>query len=531
MTFIELRSDTFTKPTAAMRAAMAAAEVGDDVWGEDPTARRLEERAAALLGKERALFVPTGTMGNQIALLLHCRPGDEVIVARGAHNRAYESGAGAAWAGVQFAEIGGPDGTFQAAEVLEATLPVDRNLPRTRLVCVENTHNRGGGTVLPPDTVAAVAAAARSRSVALHLDGARIWNAAVASGLPEHELAAPFDTVSACFSKGLGAPVGSVLAGPREAIDAARRFRKMLGGGMRQVGVLCARHSMPWKTTGRACPRITRTRGDWRRAWRSARACRSTLPAWRRTSSSSRRRGCRPPSCRGAWRPPASASGPSAPRACGRSPIWTSTRPASNARWAPYATRWRALDIRVSEGGFAMAAKKTARKKPAAAKRVVSKKAPKQSAKKVAPKRPTKRPPKAASKPVKAAKAPARPAPKKRSHAAVVHWEIQAADPARQRDFFSSLFGWAIDANNPQDYGMVPNGGPDSIGGGIGGTQDSTSRVTVYVEVPDINAALAKAEALGAATIMPRMDIGMVVMAQFRDLEGNLIGLVESAAG
>jgi threonine aldolase len=238
--FVELRSDTFTKPTVAMRAAMAAADVGDDVWGEDPTARKLEARAAEVLGKEKALFVPSGTMGNQIALLLHCRPGDEVIVGRGAHNRAYESGAGAAWAGVQFAEIGGPDGTFDAAQMSEATLPLDRNLPRTRLVCVENTHNRGGGRVWPRAVVEAVAAAARARGLALHLDGARIWNAAVASGVAERELAAPFDTVSACFSKGLGAPVGSVIAGSADTIDAARRFRKMLGGGMRQVGVLCA---------------------------------------------------------------------------------------------------------------------------------------------------------------------------------------------------------------------------------------------------------------------------------------------------
>ena len=237
---VELRSDTFTRPTPEMRAAMAAAEVGDDVWGEDPTARALEERAAQLLGKESALFVPSGTMANQIALLVHCRPGDEVIVSRGAHNRAFESGAGAAWAGVQFAEVGAPDGTFGAADVLAAALPPDRNLPRTRLVCVENTHNRGGGRVWPPTLLADVAAAARGRGLALHLDGARIWNAAVACGAPESALAAPFDTVSACFSKGLGAPVGSVFAGPREAVESARRFRKMLGGGMRQVGVLCA---------------------------------------------------------------------------------------------------------------------------------------------------------------------------------------------------------------------------------------------------------------------------------------------------
>jgi len=197
-----------------------------------------------------------------------------------------------------------------------------------------------------------------------------------------------------------------------------------------------------------------------------------------------------------------------------------------------------------------MAAKKTARKKPAAAKKVVSKKAPRQSAKKVGAKKITakkvgakgatgssaKASSKSARKPVKTARArakpaPAKPAKAKRPHGAVVHWEIQAADPARQRDFFSSLFGWPIDANNPQNYGMVPHGGPDSIAGGIGGTQDATARVTFYVEVPDINEALTKAETLGAATVMPRMDMGMVVMAQFRDLEGNLIGLVEGSTG
>ena len=237
---VELRSDTFTRPTAAMRAAMASAEVGDDVWGEDPTAAALERRAADILGKEAALFVPSGTMANQIALLLHCRPGDDVIVGRGSHTRLYESGAGAAWAGVQFTEIGSTDGTFDAAALDEACLPPDRNLPRTRLVALENTHNRGGGRVWPAGQLAAVVAEARSRGLALHLDGARIWNAAVATGRAERELAAPFDTVSACFSKGLGAPVGSALAGSAEAIERARRFRKMLGGGMRQAGILCA---------------------------------------------------------------------------------------------------------------------------------------------------------------------------------------------------------------------------------------------------------------------------------------------------
>lgn len=237
---VDLRSDTVTLPTPAMRAAIAAAEVGDDVWREDPTARRLEERVAEILGKEAALFVPSGTMANQIALLLHCRPGDEVLLARGSHIRLYESGAGAAWAGVQLTEIGDPDGTFDADTLEAAIQPRDDHAPRTRLVAIENTHNRGGGTVWPLMRQRAVVAAARAHALALHLDGARIWNAAVASGHPECELAAPFDTVTACFSKGLGAPAGSVIAGSRAHIDEARRWRKMLGGGMRQVGILCA---------------------------------------------------------------------------------------------------------------------------------------------------------------------------------------------------------------------------------------------------------------------------------------------------
>lgn len=237
---VDLRSDTLTRPTAAMREAMASAVVGDDVWREDPTARRLEERVAELLGKEAALFVPSGTMANQIALLLHCRPGDEVICGRGSHVRLYESGAGAAWAGVQFAEIGGQDGTFEATEIEAAVQPDADHAPRTRLVSFENTHNRGGGRVWPADRMRSACEAARALGLALHLDGARIWNAANASGQRECEIASPFDTVSACFSKGLGAPAGSVIAGTRTDIERARRLRKMLGGGMRQVGVLCA---------------------------------------------------------------------------------------------------------------------------------------------------------------------------------------------------------------------------------------------------------------------------------------------------
>jgi threonine aldolase len=222
-----------------MRAAMAAAEVGDDVYGEDPTVRALEERTAALLGKEAALFVPSGTMGNQIGLLLHTRPGDEVIVGEGSHCAFFESGAGAAWAGVQFASAG-RGGLFTLEEMLEVIKPRHFHFPRTSLVVLENTHNRGGGRVFPQSEALRIAAAARANGLALHLDGARLWNASVATGVDVAVLAEPFDTVSVCFSKGLGAPVGSALAGSRAHVDAARRFRKMLGGGMRQAGILAA---------------------------------------------------------------------------------------------------------------------------------------------------------------------------------------------------------------------------------------------------------------------------------------------------
>ncbi len=236
---IDLRSDTVTRPTAAMREAMASADLGDDVYGEDPTARALEERVADTIGKEAALFVPSGTMSNQIALLCQTRRGDEVYIGESAHLAYYESGAGAAWAGVQFVEVG-RGGLFRADELSALVKPLAYYLPRPRLVAIENTHNRAGGRVFPQADVLAIAAVARAASLALHLDGARLWNAAIASGTAERELAAPFDTVSVCFSKGLGAPAGSALCGSRALIEDARRFRKMLGGGMRQVGVLAA---------------------------------------------------------------------------------------------------------------------------------------------------------------------------------------------------------------------------------------------------------------------------------------------------
>ncbi|MBI4701891.1 MAG: low-specificity L-threonine aldolase [Deltaproteobacteria bacterium] len=235
----DLRSDTVTRPTEGMRQAMARAEVGDDVYGEDPTVRRLEERVAELTGKAAALFVPSGTMSNQIALLCHCRPGDEVIVPRGAHCANYESGAGAAWSGVQFAQVG-EDGLFDAAALDAAIRPDAYWAPHSRLVVVENTHNRSGGRVFPPAQAEGVVALAHGRCLAAHLDGARIWNAAMATGRPVSELCAGFDTVGVCFSKGLGAPVGAALCSDAETRARARRWRKMLGGGMRQAGILAA---------------------------------------------------------------------------------------------------------------------------------------------------------------------------------------------------------------------------------------------------------------------------------------------------
>lgn len=235
----DLRSDTVTRPTPEMRAAMARAEVGDDVYRQDPTTRALEERVAALLGKEAALFVPSGTMSNQIALLVHTQRGTEVIVGEGAHIANNEAGAGAAWSGVQFA-VAGRGGLFGAHDVRAAVRPPVEMFPQTSLVCIENTHNRAGGRVFPQRDVLAIAEEARRHGLPVHLDGARLWNAAVASGSSESELAEPFDTVNVCFSKGLGAPVGSALAGPRSLIERGRRFRKMLGGGMRQSGVLAA---------------------------------------------------------------------------------------------------------------------------------------------------------------------------------------------------------------------------------------------------------------------------------------------------
>lgn len=240
MKLIDLRSDTVTRPTAGMREAMARAEVGDDCYGEDPSVNRLQERVAALLGKEAALFVPTGTMANQIALGALTRPGDEIICDAGAHCISFESGALAALWGVQARTVAAERGLLDAAAVEAMIRPPQDVFPRTRVVEVENTHNRGGGAVYPLERVRAIAEVARRRGLHLYMDGARLWNASAASGTPPDAYAREATLVSVCLSKGLGTPAGSLVCGPRDLLGDARRLRKRLGGAMRQSGVLAA---------------------------------------------------------------------------------------------------------------------------------------------------------------------------------------------------------------------------------------------------------------------------------------------------
>jgi threonine aldolase len=239
--FIDLRSDTVTRPTAAMREVMAGAEVGDDQFGEDPTVNRLQERIADLLGHEAALWFPTGTMANQVAIRTLTRPGDEVLVPHQAHVLWHETGGAAATSGVQLTEIG-PETRHYGVGDLEANRKPRGHamFPPTTVAVVENTHNRLGGLVLSVDAGTAIAHAARAADVASFLDGARLWNAAIALGVAPATLATPFDLVSIAFSKGLGAPGGSMLAGSRPIIDGAVRYRRMAGGAMRQVGIFAA---------------------------------------------------------------------------------------------------------------------------------------------------------------------------------------------------------------------------------------------------------------------------------------------------
>jgi len=237
---IDLRSDTVTRPSEAMRNAMAFAEVGDDVFGEDPTVNLLQNTVASLLGKEQALYVPSGCMSNQLALKAHTDMGDEVIMEQDAHMFNYETAAPSIMSAVQVKTIPGVRGVFRAEELPPHIRPAQYYMPRTRVICIENTHNRAGGTVFPLEEVKKISAFCRARGIMFHLDGARLWNASVATGIPVNEWAQYFDSVSVCFSKGLGAPVGSALCGTKEFITRAHKWRKVFGGGMRQAGILAA---------------------------------------------------------------------------------------------------------------------------------------------------------------------------------------------------------------------------------------------------------------------------------------------------
>lgn len=240
MTYIDFRSDTVTVPSPEMRKAIAEAVVGDDVYGDDPTMNSLQERVADLTGKQASLFVASGTMANICAILAHTQPGDEVIVEREGHTFNYEVAAPAVLGGLQLNPLDGDHGVLEVEQIEAAVRPNDVHQPHTRLIVLENTHNRGGGKIYPFDKIEAIAALARSKNINMHLDGARLFNASAVTGIPIKRYASQFDSLMFCFSKGLGAPIGSIIAGTKDFIVRAHRIRKMLGGGMRQVGILAA---------------------------------------------------------------------------------------------------------------------------------------------------------------------------------------------------------------------------------------------------------------------------------------------------
>jgi threonine aldolase len=237
---IDLRSDTVTKPSKAMRQAIAEAEVGDDVFEDDPTVKKLEEMVAELLGKEKALFVPSGTMANEVAIKSLTKPGDEVILEEDSHIYNYEVGAPSVLCGVQLNPLKGKRGVMTLQQILDQIRTQDIHVPPTTLICLENTHNRAGGTIYPLEEIKKIREATKPFGIKMHLDGARLWNATIAAGIPLDEYARHFDSVSVCLSKGLGAPIGSVISGTSDFIQIARRNRKMFGGGMRQVGIIAA---------------------------------------------------------------------------------------------------------------------------------------------------------------------------------------------------------------------------------------------------------------------------------------------------
>ncbi|MBA4311323.1 MAG: low-specificity L-threonine aldolase [Chlorobiaceae bacterium] len=240
MEYIDLRSDTVTKPSEAMRRAMMEAEVGDDVYGEDPTVNKLQNKIAGMFQKEAALFVPSGTMGNEICIKLHTQPGDEIIVEQDSHIFVYETAAPSLLAGVQMLPLPGESGALTAEQIKKSIRPSVYYLPRTKLICIENTHGRSAGSIIPINEIRKIYEIAVTQNIKMHLDGARLWNASVASQIPVHEYAKYFDSISVCFSKGLGAPIGSMIIGSHQVIEDALKYRKIFGGGMRQVGILAA---------------------------------------------------------------------------------------------------------------------------------------------------------------------------------------------------------------------------------------------------------------------------------------------------
>jgi threonine aldolase len=240
MKYIDLRSDTVTKPSMAMRQAMMHAEVGDDVYGEDITVNELQEKIARMFKKEAAVFVPSGVMGNQVCIRTHTNHGDEIIADEDAHIFVYENVAAAALSGVNIKTLPNSFGVITADQIKSAIRPKAYYLPKTKLICLENTHGRSGGTVFPFEEIKKISYIARENDIRMHLDGARIWNASIASGISLSDYAQYFDSVSVCLSKGLGAPIGSVILGTKDFIERARVFRKMFGGGMRQVGIIAS---------------------------------------------------------------------------------------------------------------------------------------------------------------------------------------------------------------------------------------------------------------------------------------------------
>lgn len=240
MKYIDLRSDTVTKPSPAMRKAMFEAEVGDDVFGEDPTVNKLQQKCAEITGKEKALYVTSGCMANQLAIKSHTQPGDEVICESESHVFNYETAAPAVISNVQMMTVKGENGVMQLDEIKKFVRTKEYYFPRTRLICIENTHNRAGGVIHPIDVIKEISDFARKNNIKMHMDGARIYNAVAETGISVKEYASYFDSISFCFSKGLGAPVGSILCGSSEFITIAHKWRKIIGGGMRQAGILAA---------------------------------------------------------------------------------------------------------------------------------------------------------------------------------------------------------------------------------------------------------------------------------------------------